>query len=229
MNIDLQIKIAQIEKSVRASKLVMPNLGDFHRTYWENVVPLVGKEGLWMEFGVFRGRSIQKISSLTKECVFGFDSFEGLHEYWDSDNPKGVYSSGGQIPKGAIRGDENHSMFDPSSTKNTEPWNPNIFLIKGYFEETLPIFLKLFPQHVAFMNIDSDLYSSCSTILSLLKDRIQDGTIICFDELLDYPDYRNGEIKAFAEFLLETGYDFEPLIYQSPQSEYTQACVKIIK
>ena len=195
----IELMINKIESAVKNSPVQIPNLGDFHDTYWKTVVPYVSLNGLWMEFGVFRGRSIQKISSLTNNTVYGFDSFDGLHEYWDTNNPKGVYNSGGKIPEGAIVGD-NHSMFDSSPTKNIEPWNKNVKLIQGYFENTLPQFLKENKENVAFVNIDSDLYSSCVTVLNNLKHRIVEGTIICFDELLDYPSYKEHEIKAFAEF-----------------------------
>lgn len=230
MNNEIEIfkKIIDIEKEVRNSSKKISYLNDqYHFKYWQEVVPLVKLDGLWLEFGVFRGRSIQRISSLTKNTVWGFDSFEGLHEYWDNDNPKGVYNSGGKIPKGAIVG-ENHSMFDSSETINTEPWNSNVNLIKGYFEDTLPGFLKDKKEKAAFVHIDSDLYSSCVSVLKNLKDRIAHGTIICFDELLDYPTYKDGEIKAFAEFLIETGFNFESLIYHSVGAQYTQACIKIV-
>ena len=35
-------------------------------------------EGLWLEFGVYKGKSLRKIAGLTRQAVFGFDSFEGL-------------------------------------------------------------------------------------------------------------------------------------------------------
>jgi hypothetical protein len=224
----VELMMDKIEKAVRNSPLQIPNLNDFHDTYWKSVIPHVNINGLWMEFGVFRGRSIQKISSLINNTVYGFDSFDGLHEYWDTNNPKGVYNSGGKIPEGAIVGD-NHSMFDSSPTKNIEPWNKNVKLIQGYFENTLPQFLKENKENVAFVNIDSDLYSSCVTVLNNLKPRIVEGTIICFDELLDYPSYKEHEIKAFAEFLIDTGWNIEPLIYNSVGVSYTQASIKIIK
>lgn len=224
----LSDKIDAIENAVRNSPSIMRYDEDqYHYNYWAKVVPAVCIEGLWLEFGVFRGRSIQRISSLTQNNVYGFDSFDGLHETWDTNNPKGVYNSGGMIPSGAIVGD-NHSMFDASPTSRTEPWNPNVFLIKGYFADTLPDFLLQHTEQAAFIHIDSDLYSSCATVLDLLRSRVSNGTIICFDELLDYPSYKDHEIKAFAEFLLSTGYDFEPLIYHGVGAEYTQACVKIL-
>lgn len=226
---DIETVMDEIEATVRASTKVTPwNEDQYHFKYWADVVPHVTVDGLWMEFGVFRGRSIQRISSLTKNLVWGFDSFDGLHETWDNNNPKGVYNSGGTIPEGAIVGD-NHSMFDSSPTKNIEPWNPNVRLIKGYFEDVLPGFLQEHTANAAFIHIDSDLYSSCATVLKHLKPRIVEGTIICFDELLDYPTYREHEIKAFAEFLMETDLDFESLIYHGAGANYTQACVRILK
>lgn len=227
MNIDTVID--EIEATVRSSPQITPwNEDKYHFKYWADVVPHVKNEGLWMEFGVFRGRSIQRISSLTKHTVWGFDSFDGLHEHWDENNPKGVYDSGGKIPSGAIVGD-NHSMFDPSETKTTEPWNPNVRLVQGYFEDVLPGFLAEHTENAAFIHIDSDLYSSCATVLRHLKPRIVEGTIVCFDELLDYPSYREHEIKALAEFLVETDLDFESLIYHGAGANYTQACIRILK
>jgi len=218
----------KIETAIRSSPKIMLNDEDkYHFYYWPEVIPFIKNDGLWMEFGVFRGRSIQRISSLTTNIIWGFDSFDGLHEDWDNDNPKGVYGSGGEIPEGAIIGD-NHDMFNSSKTKNTEPWNKNIRFIKGYFSDTLPTFLNNHTENAAFIHIDSDLYSSCVDVLNNLKSRIVDGTIICFDEILDYPTYRDNEIKAFAEFLIDTGFRFESLIYHGANATYTQACIRMI-
>ena len=220
-----ELKIAEIETCVRSSPVKLPH-SPYHQLYWQHVIPLVKNPGLWIEFGVFRGRSLQYITSLTPEIVYGIDSFDGLHEKWDDDNPKGIFNSGGIIPKGAILGE--HSMFDSSETRHTEPWNSNVRLIKGYFEDILPNFLRENKENAAFIHIDSDLYSSCATIFKHMEDRIVSGTIICFDELLDYPTYKDGEIKAFAEFLLKSNLQFKSLIYNNFELNYTQACVEIL-
>lgn len=92
---NIETVIDRIEETVRSSPKITKWYEDkYHFNYWSDVVPEVKIDGLWMEFGVFRGRSIQRISSLTQNTVWGFDSFDGLHEHWDDDNPKGVYKIG---------------------------------------------------------------------------------------------------------------------------------------
>jgi len=201
---------------------------DYHQTYLAACTKEVELDGLWLEFGVYRGRTIMAISRNTSNLVYGFDSFEGLPEFWDSDNPRGVYSLNGDVPMGAICGsnDDNPGMYDSSPTITMQPWPMNVRLIKGLFEESLPIFLEKHPEQAAFINIDSDLYSSAKTILNLLKERIKPGTIITFDEICDYPTYREHEIKAFAEFLLETDYDYDCLHHQD-LGQYNQGCFRI--
>ena len=197
---------------------------DYHQTYFKECLRQDKIDGLWMEFGVYRGRSICQFAESTTNNVYGFDCFEGLPEFWDSQNPKDMFNLNGIIPSGAIIG-EHMSPFDPSETKSTKPWPKNIKLIKGYFDATLPTFLLENEGNAAFIHIDSDLYSSAKTVLTLLKDRIVKGTIICFDEICDYPDFRKHEIKAFAEFLIETGLSCKCLVYQP--STYSQGCFVI--
>ena len=116
-------------------------------------------------------------------------------------------------------------MFDSSMPTNYLPWPENVELVKGMIEDTLPEFLKYNQETVAFIHIDTDLYSSAVTILNNLKTRIKKGTIILFDEINDYPDYREHEIKAFAEFLIDTGLEYTPLIHQN--LGYSQGCFRI--
>jgi hypothetical protein len=138
--------------------------------------------GLVGEFGVGSGRTINHIASVLPDTqIFGFDSFEGLPEDWRPGFPKGTY---------AIR--KLPAVF------------PNITLIKGWFHETLPAFLQEHSGIFSFLHIDCDLYSSTKTILELCQGRIQPGTVIVFDEYLNYPGWKDGEHKAFQEFVEET-------------------------
>jgi hypothetical protein len=227
MNVEQMIDQVLYDTKNVAKKV---NVWDYNQTYLTHVCKEVTIDGLWMEFGVYRGRTISIIAEQTSNNIYGFDCFEGLPEFWDNDNPKGVYSVGGEIPIGAIDGPAhlNPGMYEPIPTRVMKPWAKNIKLVKGLFEDSLPIFLEQHNEQAAFINIDSDLYSSAKTVLTLLKNRIKHGTIITFDELVDYPTFREHEIKAFAEFLIDTGFSYEALYHQSLAS-YSQASFRIIK
>lgn len=222
-NAIIESKIDEIMKSLSDCKIKHKQTYDFHNSYRIECMKHTRKTGgLWMEFGVYRGRSLQHFAELKpNEQFYGFDCFEGLPEKWDDQNAKGAFNLNGEIPMGAIFG-EHQSEYDPSPTRNTKPWNLNIKLIKGYFDASLPKFLETHPGDADFIHLDADLYSSTKTVLSLLTPRIKPGTMIMFDEICDYPDYRVHEIKAFAEFLLDTKLNYTCVVYQP--STYSQGC-----
>lgn len=229
----IEQKIDEILENINQNASVLRGCDDYHNTYQGIIVKEVSLDGLWLEFGVYRGRSITSFAQKNGgKMIYGFDSFEGLPDFWDGANPKGVYSLNGEVPAGAILGPNvaGEGMYDTAPTSSIQPWPENVRLIKGWFEDTLPKFLEEHKEQVAFVHIDSDIYSACKTVLTLLKDRIKPNTIIAFDELLDYHDYRNHEIKAFAEFLIDTGFNYKALHYQKvrPDTNYTQVCFKII-
>lgn len=206
----IEQKIDEIMNMIENSKFQTHNPHTL-RTYFSKVLPQVTVNGMWMEFGIYTGTSIKIISDYANKKntkVYGFDSFEGLHEFWDQNNPKGSYSLNGQIPNGIVDDGYNNSSesdyyFYKQPTGKIIPWPENVILIKGFFEDTLNQFLIQHKDNIAYLHIDCDLYSSTKTILSQLADKIVPGTIIDFDEICDYPDYRNHEIKAFAEYLLQ--------------------------
>ena len=138
-------------------------------------------EGHYLEFGVYRGGTIRFIASrLPKRVIHGFDSFEGLPEDW------GGFNLG-------------RSAFDLRGKLPRVP--ENVRLHRGWFEESLPPWLKDNSGPVAFLHIDCDLYSSTQTIFNLLSDRIVPGTVILFDEYFNFPNWENHEFKAFKEFV----------------------------
>lgn len=159
--------------------------------------------GLVMEFGVRHGATIRQIAELASQQVHGFDSFEGLPEVWH-DQPKGSYTANGIIPK--------------------VPDNVRIY--KGWFENTLPAFVKAHKQPVRFMNIDCDLYSSTKTILDSFSSQIIPGTVIAFDEYFGNVHWRKDEFKAFQEAVHTYGWHYEYLAF----SLFTkQAVVRILQ
>jgi methyltransferase family protein len=149
-----------------------------------------GIQGLYCEFGVATGTTINFIANHVRGEIHGFDSFEGLPETWRDGFSKGRFSQSG-LP--AVRA--------------------NVRLYKGWFHESLPGFLKDHPGPAAFLHMDADLYSSTKTVLDLLEDRIVPGTVIVFDEYFNYPGWRQGEYRAFQEFVDARGVKFDYLAY----------------
>ena len=125
----------------------------------------VEKEGLYLEFGVYVGISINHIAKQRPNAeIYGFDSFEGLPESW-----YGKYEQG---------------HFKMDKLPDVEP---NVTLVKGYFDDTLPQFVQEKGDFdVAYLNIDCDLYSSTKTIFNCLKGHISKGTVIYFDEYCEH-------------------------------------------
>lgn len=138
-------------------------------------------QGLVLEFGVFRGDSLQLIAKRCTQQVHGFDSFEGLPDDWTAGRAKGRFSLAGELP--AIKA-------------------LNVALHKGWFDQTVPAFLAAHPGDARFVHVDCDLYSSTRTVLEQLAPRLVPGTIIVFDEYFNYHGWREHEFRAFAEFVL---------------------------
>jgi Macrocin-O-methyltransferase (TylF) len=147
-------------------------------------------DGLYCEFGVWRGATINYIASRTDHTIHGFDSFEGLPEDWRSGYYKGTFDVDG-LPK----------------------VSKNVVLHKGWFNESLPGWVKENPGPIAFMHLDADLYSSTKTVFDILADQIVPGTVIQFDEYFNYPGWQDGEYKAFQEFVESRDIKFEYLGY----------------
>jgi hypothetical protein len=136
---------------------------------------LANTDGLFLEFGVYQGLTINHIASKNNNTIYGFDSFCGLPEYWRDGFDKGAFST--RLPK----------------------VKANVILVPGWFDKSLPVFLSENKKNCSFIHIDCDLYSSAKVIFDLLEDRI-DNTIIVFDEFFNYPGWLDGEFKAFKEF-----------------------------
>jgi hypothetical protein len=133
------------------------------------------------EFGVFTGTTINHLARMTSQRIYGFDSFQGLPEEWSNMVDKGHFA-----------------LKSLPSVRN------NVILIKGWFSETLPAFLNENAGPVGFLHVDCDLYSSTKTVFDLMEPRLVPGTIIVFDEYLNYSGWEEGEHKAFQEFLQRT-------------------------
>lgn len=165
---------------------------------------------LVLEFGVWMGHSVNRIGlAYPKAQVFGFDSFYGLPEDWSGPWIKGSFNVLGHLPRGL-----------PS----------NVQLVAGWFNESLPAFITsaqwlfsvekymksaskrrmVVPKaQIALLHIDCDLYSSTMTVLNALDEYILPGTIIVFDELMNFVDYEKQEMKALYEYVTTRNVNFE--------------------
>ena len=169
----------------------IPNVNTYPLTYVFEHMKLKHKPNtLWLEFGVFSGRSINYISQFTQDTVYGFDSFEGLPEKWRDGFDKGMFNQNGSMPQ----------------------VNTNVQLVKGWFNETLPGFIQAHNnKKISFLHLDADLYSSTKYILDTLKGYLDTDCIVVFDELVNYPgfDGETGELRAWYEFITENKVDYE--------------------
>lgn len=148
-----------------------------------------GSRPLYLEFGVFEGRSLRWwISHLSTPGAHfvGFDSFEGLPEDWRPGMGVGHFATG-QPP---------------------DIQDPRVAFEVGWFEHTLPTFSV--PEHdQLIINIDSDLYSSAITVLDWSTPLLRPGTLIYFDE---FPD-RDHEMRALIEYQKRSAWEFVPLAF----------------
>jgi hypothetical protein len=141
-------------------------------------------DGLVLEFGVEKGASLRHLAGLTQRPVHGFDSFEGLPGDWSgTKEAKGAFSLRGKLPR--------------------VPANARLHV--GWFDQTLPEFLRQDAQACALIHVDCDIYASTVSIFAALNGRIGPGTVIVFDEYFNYPGWRQHEYKAFQEFIASTG------------------------
>ncbi len=159
-------------------------------------------QGLFLEFGVMSGETINQISSLIPEkIVYGFDSFKGLPEDWSEIYKKGVFAH--DIPK----------------------VNSNVRLIVGHFQETLEPFLECHKEKMAFVHMDCDIYSSTKYVLETLQkyDRLQIGTVVQFDDIfyVEREYWYQDQFKAWNELKEKYNIKTDCLAYPiSPQCSY---------
>jgi predicted O-methyltransferase YrrM len=148
---------------------------------------IVGDAPLYLEFGVFEGSSLRWWSDNLRQpaaTLVGFDSFEGLPEDWRPRMASGHFQTG----------------------KPPEIDDKRVSFQVGWFDDTLPGFIV--PDHdQMILNVDSDLYSSASTVLHWAEPYLRPGTLIYFDEFSD----RDHEMRAFNELRARSPHQFTPI------------------
>ena len=171
---------ADFQQFIRTRMSQIPLFGDRDELYQHvNRNVLKGEPIDYMEFGVWQGASLKRwceLNSNPESRFFGFDSFEGLPEYWNRKTVKGTFDLQGTAP----------GIDDE-----------RVQLVKGWFQESLPPFLASFrPQSRLVIHIDSDLYSSALFCLTLLHPIAKPGTVLIFDQFQD----SEHEFSAFVDY-----------------------------
>eukprot|EP00439_Symbiodinium_sp_Y106_P066762 s215_g10.t3 len=158
-----------------------------------------GPWGYWLEFGVFFGATLRSTAihlmrtGFAHHPVYGFDSFRGLDEDWGRFD-RFEFSTSGRIPK-----------YLP----------PNAKLVVGWYNKTLPAFIRshlLNGGKVQWLHLDCDTYAGHRLVLSLLSPFLMPGSVLIFDDILNYAGYEGYALQAFHEFIQETGWSFEVLV-----------------
>lgn len=156
------------------------------------------KPGVYVECGVAAGAQIIAMAAgAPNKTIYAFDSFQGLPLPSNKDN---------QMP--GIRflsKEEQQSLPDPgeqvlestgaTSVSQADFWahinasgvnGTNIYPIEGWFEETLPRFVKemdLLPlEEIAILRLDGDLYNSTYTTLKYLYPKVIEGGLVIIDD-----------------------------------------------
>ena len=182
------------------------------RIKWQKeVIGNVTVDGHWMEFGVRDGDTMGwLLEQKPGQNIHGFDSWEGLPEEWKT--------GGKDYLAGAM------AVPMPEFPKNVK-------LYKGWFDNTLEPWMSSNQGNVAYLHIDSDLYSSAIYVLNTLNERIVPGTIIVFDELANFRlsgklnNWPIHEWRAMFEWIEKHDRVIEPVA----RSCMYQGAIKIIK
>lgn len=171
------------------------------------VINKLGRENkvLFLEFGVFKGESMKYFINNfinKKNKFFGFDSFEGLPEDWNSGIKKKHFNLYGKKPK--IK-------------------DSRCFFIKGLFQNTLPKFNLKFNIKNNFkmlIHFDADIYSS--TLYSLAHtSNLKKNYFIIFDQ------FTGDESRAFNDFVISHKKNFEILGFTKYKNYPGQVFLKI--
>ena len=162
---------------------------------------LVGNDGDYYEFGLFRGytfwyaQQVCRELGMTETHFYGFDSFRGLPDV------NGIDQVNHQFFKGQFACSRDDVVGNLS--KHGVDWSRTT-LIEGFFSDTLnPESKRRLPfRKISVAFIDCDLYTSTCEVLDWSRDLLSDGSILLFDDWFAFgSDGKLGQPRAFGEFL----------------------------
>lgn len=154
-----------------------------HHALLHHVLDREVDQGVAVEFGTGYGHSARCIARYMPVATFG--SEQGLPEDWRAGFPAGSFA---EIPFGLPK---------------------NVTYTEGLFEDTLPGLE--YPDDLALVHFDADLYSSTAYALSHIGPSLRPGVVVLFDEFWGYPEAADHEQRAWREFVEKFGVDYEVL------------------
>lgn len=155
-----------------------------------------GPAGNFVECGVAGGGSSGLLSAVILKFddsrqLFSCDSFDGMPPATEFDTHNGLHAEDSGWGTGTCAAPES-SVLELCHKLGT---SSVITTVKGYFEDTLPVWKDQFGP-IAFLHMDGDWYSSTKTILDNLYDKLAPGAYVQVDDFGHWDGCR----KALTEF-----------------------------
>jgi len=181
-------------------KAISPNgiYRHMNHYHWANQVIDRKVEGDFVELGVYLGGTAKLLALVmnwkkSNKTLHLYDSFEGLPELTDEDEPSDEIKSRMEtlFKKG---------LFEVSQQRLSQTMRRlhNYIVYPGWFSETIPNKL---PDKICYAHLDGDLYSSMLESLEGVYPRLSPGAICVID------DYDNeglpGVNQAVSEFMVD--------------------------
>lgn len=159
--------------------------------FQELYAKIVNVHGVIMEFGCRWGTNLAVMTALRgilepynhNRKLIGFDTFEGLTEIGESDNPSEFIHEGAyRTSKGYEQ--ELRQILTALEQECPIPHIAKHEIIGGDVRKTLPKYLTENPQTViAMAYFDMDIYEPTKTALEAIMPFVTKGTILGFDEM----------------------------------------------
>lgn len=139
-------------------------------------------DGCFVECGVGAGAQLMAMAvTWTRKDIIGFDSFEGIPLASEHDESQpGIGKFTPVADRLVSSGVTVHSVENVFG--NFEKMGigcPNLRLIKGWFQNTLP---KFQPVPIALLRLDGDLYESTLVCLQYLYPMVSVGGVVIIDD-----------------------------------------------
>lgn len=189
------------ERRVFLSTVYMPHIRSEHNYIFASITRFCVAnrpiDGYYFEFGCHSASTMRMAYRHFKHMFdwsyVAFDSFEGLPEITEIDRQE-IWEQG---KLATSEEDFTRLVLKAGLPKN------KLITVKGFYDKSLNASLRnrLQAKKAAVIYIDCDLYASTVPVLEFVKDFLQVGTVIVFDDWNCFcADPHKGERRAFAEF-----------------------------